>query len=385
MGVNLRLQDTQASAPYARPMTGSATFRADHVGSLLRPPALLGARQRRDAGQIGPDELRAIEDEAIAAVVAAQQETGISVLTDGEFRRRDFRTGFVEAVDGITMRTFDMPWHTSTGMTKLPSKSFTVTGRLNQRTRLAEGEAAYVKSLTPAPVKVTLIAPGFLVDRFWRDGETDQFYGSPGELAAEVAAITRAEIEALIGEGVQYVQLDNPGYGAFLGAHGREQDSAAFERMVDTDRAAVEGVRRPPGVTIGLHVCRGNQSSMWLGEGDYLPVAERLFGTVPVDRFLLEYDDDRAGGFEPLRYVPAGAMVVLGLVSSKSPVLETAGTLARRVDTAAAFTGLDRLALSPQCGFASVAEGGNQLTPDEQFAKLRLVAGTARTIWGQTG
>jgi len=180
------------------------------------------------------------------------------------------------------------------------------------------------------------------------------------------------------------VQLDNPGYGAFLGAHGREQDSAAFERMVDTDRAAVEGVRRPAGVTIGLHVCRGNQSSMWLGEGDYQPVAERLFGTVPVDRFLLEYDD-RAGGFGPLRYVPAGAMVVLGLVSSKSPVPETADALARRIDAAAAFTGLDRLALSPQCGFASVAEGGNQLTPEEQFAKLRLVAGTARTIWGQAG
>ncbi len=137
-------------------MTGSATFRADHVGSLLRPPALLGARQRRDAGEIGPDELRAIEDDAIAAVVAAQQETGISVLTDGEFRRRDFRTGFVEAVDGITMRTFDMPWHTSSGMTKLPSKSFTITGRLKQRTRLAEGEAAYLKSLTPAAMAFSM-------------------------------------------------------------------------------------------------------------------------------------------------------------------------------------------------------------------------------------
>ncbi len=201
-------------------MTSSATFRADHVGSLLRPPALLGARQRHEAGAIGDDELRAIEDEAIASAVAAQQDTGISVLTDGEFRRRDFRTGFVDAVDGITMGTFDMPWHTSAGMTKLPSKSFTVTGRLKQRTRLAGGEAAYLKRLTSAPVKVTLIAPGFLADRFWRDGETDQYYESREELAAEVAAITRAEIEALIGEGVQYVQLDNPGYGAFLGAHG---------------------------------------------------------------------------------------------------------------------------------------------------------------------
>jgi 5-methyltetrahydropteroyltriglutamate--homocysteine methyltransferase len=138
-------------------------------------------------------------------------------------------------------------------------------------------------------------------------------------------------------------------------------------------------------VSIGLHVCRGNQSSMWLGEGDYQPIADRLFGTVPVDRFLLEYDDDRAGGFEPLRYVPAGAMVVLGLVSSKSPALEPADALARRIDEAARLIDLDRLALSPQCGFASVAEGGNQLTPGEQFAKLRLVAATARATWGETG
>ncbi|HEX9358017.1 MAG TPA: hypothetical protein VF933_29895, partial [Streptosporangiaceae bacterium] len=158
---------------------------------------------------------------------------------------------------------------------------------------------------------------------------------------------------------------------------------AAFELMVETDRAAVEGVRRPAGVTVGLHVCRGNQSSMWLGEGDYQPIAERLFGTVPVDRFLLEYDDDRAGGFEPLKYMPADKIVVLGLVSSKTPALEAGDALARRIGEAAKFVDLDRLALSPQCGFASIAEGGNRLTAAEQFAKLRLVADTARATWGQ--
>src|SRR5262249_34690931 len=153
------------------------------------------------------------------------------------------------------------------------------------------------RGLTAAPVKVTLIAPGFLADRFWADGLTDQVYGSREELAAEVAAITRAEIEALIAEGVRYVQLDNPGYGRFVGGHGADAD---FERMVSTDAAAVAGVERPDGVVIGLHVCRGNQASMWMSEGDYQPIAERLFGTVPVDRFLLEYDDERAGGFGPL-------------------------------------------------------------------------------------
>jgi 5-methyltetrahydropteroyltriglutamate--homocysteine methyltransferase len=369
-------------------MSTPATFRADHVGSLLRPPALLDARQRLDAGLIGADELRAIEDEAITVAVAEQQEAGIGVITDGEFRRRDFRTGFVDAVDGISMRTVDMPWHTSRGVTKVPSKQFAITGRLKQRRPLAEGEAAYLQRLTTAPVKVTLIAPGFLVDRFWKDGETDGYYSSREELAAEVAAITRAEIEALIADGVRYVQLDNPGYGAFLGAHARPggpDAQAAFERMVSTDAAAVAGVSRPEGVSLGMHVCRGNQSSMWLGEGDYQPIAERLFATVPVDRFLLEFDDDRAGGFGPLRYMPKSTIAVLGLVSSKTPALETVEALARRIDEAAKYADIDHLALSPQCGFASIALGGNHLSADEQFAKLRLVADTARLSWGQAG
>ena len=361
-------------------MAAAPRFRADHIGSLLRPPALLDARQRLDAGLIGADKLRAIEDEAITAAVARQQESGIDVITDGEFRRRDFRTGFVDAVDGISMRTADMPWHTSRGVTKVPSKQFAITGRLSQRRRLAEGEAAYLRRLTSAPVKVTLIAPGFLVDRFWQDGETGRYYSSREELAAEVAAITRAEIEALIADGVRYVQLDNPGYGAHVGEHphGTVTD---LRRMVDTDAAAVAGVQRPAGVTIGLHICRGNQSSMWLGEGAYEPIAERLFTTVAVDRFLLEYDDERSGGFAPLRFVPQDRTVVLGLVSSKSPVLEPAGELRQRIDEAATYVDIGRLALSPQCGFASVAEGGNQLTEEEQFAKLRLVADTARTVW----
>ena len=354
-------------------------FRADHVGSLLRPASLLEARRRREAGTLGAENLRAVEDEALAAAVKGQQEAGVDVVTDGEFRRRDFRTGFVEAVDGLQMRSWDMPWHASDGVTRLRSHTWVVTGRLRQRERLAAGEAAYVRGLTSAPVKVTLIAPGFLADRFWQDGVTEQAYSSREELAAEVAAITRAEIEALIAEGVRYVQLDNPGYGRFVGGHG---SSDGFGLMVDTDAAAVAGLARPAGVTIGLHVCRGNQASMWMSEGDYAPIAERLFGTVQVDRFLLEYDDERAGGFGPLRYVPSGRTVVLGLVTSKSPVLEPVDELRRRVDAAAALVDLDCLALSPQCGFASVAEGGNLLTEDEQFAKLRLVAETARVIWG---
>jgi|SRR5580704_11147446 5-methyltetrahydropteroyltriglutamate--homocysteine methyltransferase len=360
--------------------SSSPAFRADHIGSLLRPEPLLEARRRRAAGEITAAELRAIEDEAVKAAVTGQLQSGIDVITDGEFRRRDFRTGFVEAVDGIEMRAFDMPWRTAEGVTKLRSNSFVITGRLRQRERLAAGEAAYVQDLTTAPVKVTLIAPGFLVDRFWQDGATDRFYGSREELAAEVAAITRAEIEALIAEGVGYIQLDNPGYGAYVGEHAHGSVDG-LKLMIDTDAAAVAGVQRPAGVTIGLHICRGNQSSMWLGEGAYAPIAERLFTTVSVDRFLLEYDDERSGGFEPLRFVPADTIVVLGLVSSKTPALEPAEELRQRIDEAAKYTDLGRLALSPQCGFASIAEGGNQLTAGEQFAKLRLVADVARATW----
>jgi len=368
-------------------MANSSKFRADHVGSLLRPQSLLEARRRLEAGMIEADELREVEDEAIAAVVKMQKDAGIDIVTDGEFRRRDFRAGFVEAVDGISMRTVEMPWHSTGGVATLPSKQFLITARLEQRRRLAEGEAAYLQSLTTAPIKVTLIAPGFLVERFWHDGDTDQFYASREELAAEVAAITRAEIEALIAEGVRYVQLDNPGYSAFLGTHAREHDNgadlrAAFERMLSTDIAAVDGVDRPRGVSIGMHVCRGNQASMWLGAGDYEPIAEQLFQTLPVDRFLLEYDDDRAGGFEPLRFMPKDRMVVLGLVSSKQPELETLEGLQERIDEAARFVDIDNLALSPQCGFASVAEGGNRLTAADQFAKLQLVSDTALATWG---
>lgn len=369
-------------------MANSSKFRADHVGSLLRPARLLEARRRLEAGMIEADELRAVEDEEIALAVKRQKESGIDIITDGEFRRRDFRSGFADAVDGIEMRTVEMPWKSSSGVVTLPSKQYVITGRMQQRRRLTEGDVAFLRTLTTAPLKVTLIAPGFLVDRFWIEGVTNEFYESREELAAEVAAITRAEIEALFAEGVQYVQLDNPGYSAFLGEYTRERHDGltreqGFEQMLKTDIAAVEGVELPHRTySIGVHVCRGNQSSMWLGEGNYEAIAERLFNELPVQRFLLEYDSERAGGFEPLRFMPPGRMVVLGLVSSKSPELETIEELQARIDEATQYIDWNFLALSPQCGFASVAEGGNALSQDEQYAKLQLVSDTALATWG---
>jgi 5-methyltetrahydropteroyltriglutamate--homocysteine methyltransferase len=365
-------------------------FRGDQVGSLLRPPALLDARRRAETGEISTEELWEAENEAIAAAVKMQKEAGLDVFTDGEFRRADFRAGIVDAFDGITAKEFRMPWHGPDGMVKLPGTAYIVSGRLQQRRRITEGEAGFLRSVTSRNIKMTLIAPGFVAEHFWRDGVTDKVYGSRAELGAEIAAFMRAEVEALFAEGVRYVQFDNPAYSEFLSSHiwsgdGAGEKDDAFARMLAADAAAVDGVRRPEGASIGMHVCRGNNSSRWLAEGGYDPIAERLFSSLPVDRFLLEFDDDRAGGFEPLRYVPQGKVVVLGLVSTKTPQLEDVDEVVARIDEAAQYVDIDNLAVSPQCGFASVAKGGNKLSQQDQFRKLRVVADAAISAWGLEG
>jgi 5-methyltetrahydropteroyltriglutamate--homocysteine methyltransferase len=369
-------------------MANSSKFRGDQVGSLLRPSRLLEARRRLEAGMIDADELRIVENEEIAEAVKRQKAARIDILTDGEFRRRDFRSGFADAVEGVEMRTVEMPWRSTGGTVTLPSKQYVITGRIKQVKRMTEGDVEFLRTLTRDPIKVTLIAPGFLVDRFWVEGVTNEFYESREELSAEIAAITRAEVEALFAEGVQYVQLDNPGYSAFLGDYTRERADGlsreqAFEQMLATDVRALDGIERPHRTySIGMHICRGNQSSMWLGEGDYEPIAERMFSELPVDRFLLEYDSDRAGGFAPLRFLPEGKMAVLGLVSSKSPELESIDDLQARIDEATEIVDWNFLAISPQCGFASVAEGGNEMTQDQQYEKLQLVSDAALATWG---
>jgi 5-methyltetrahydropteroyltriglutamate--homocysteine methyltransferase len=368
-------------------MADTYKFHADHVGSLLRPQALLEARRRVEAGMIEPEELHEVENEAIAAAVKMQKQAGFTLFTDGEFRRQDFRCGTVDAFDGFSTQDVEMPWHGPVGTVTLLSTQITVTDRLEQRRRITEGEVEYMRTLTRGHLKFTLIAPGFIAERCWKDGVTDQVYESHEELGAELAAATKAEIEALFAEGVMYVQLDNPGYAAFLDSHVRSGNGhgGSFERMAAIDAAAVDGIERPNGAVIGLHVCRGNNSSLWLAEGGYEPIAEHLFGTVPVDRFLLEFDDERAGGLEPLRYIPEGKVAVLGLISTKTPELEDVEELVARIDEAAQIIDIDNLAVSPQCGFASVARGGNKLTPEQEFQKLRLVADTATAAWGFEG
>jgi 5-methyltetrahydropteroyltriglutamate--homocysteine methyltransferase len=371
----------------AYPGVVTTAYRADHVGSLLRPPRLLEAREANAGGRLPDADLRREEDAAILEVLSRQRDAGLRVFTDGELRRASWVTGLAAAVDGFVPRSRVVDWHGPGGGPEA-STARVVGARLEPRRRLAGDEAAFLLRHSPGACKVTLPAPSNFFVAGWQPGVTDAVYGSRGELLDDVTRIVRAEVEALIADGVAYVQLDAPYYCPFVDEGQRERmradgtdPDAALRQMVEADAACVAGLARE-GLTLGLHVCRGNSRSRWLAEGAFDPIAEPLLGTVPVDAFLLEYDAPRHGGFEPLRFLPAGRSAVLGLVTTKAPDLEPREELRRRIDEAARHAPLERLALSPQCGFASVA-AGNLLTEDDQWRKLELVVDTARAVWGE--
>lgn len=371
-----------------KPNSQINAIRADQIGSLLRPSELLDARTRHSAGELDDEALQAAEDEAIRAILDQQQQAGIDVVTDGEYRRSDFRAGLADALDGMVTSTSTRVWHGSEGDKEIAVKVWYVDGKLVQKSRLCAQETAFLRDNASSPYKITLVSPGFMAGRAFRKGVTDKYYPTIRDLADELATVVRREIEALIDEGVKYIQLDNPGYAFFLDPENREKLKAegrdpdrAFEGVLATDLAAVKDIERPDDVCLALHICRGNNASYWLNEGDYGPIAERLFSELPVDRFLLEFDDARSGGFEPLRFIPDDKSVVLGLVSTKTRELEDPDVLLGRIDDAAKYVTADRLAVSPQCGFATHAEGGNALTMDDQRRKLELVAEVARRYW----
>ncbi len=364
-------------------------YRADHVGSLLRPPELLQARAAREAGRLGVDELREVENRAIQDVLELQRQVGLDVFTDGEFRRGSWLTNMAEAVEGFVADRIVIEWHGPGGGAEA-STAQVVGGRLQQRRRLTEHEVAFLKTRSAGPCKVTLPAPSSFLLVSYKPGLTDRLYPTRADMVHELALIVRREMVALVEEGVPYIQLDAPYYTSYLDARVRERlrqngvdPDQAFEESLAADRASFTGVQRE-GVTLGMHICRGNSRSRWFTEGGYDPIAEKLFGTLPVDRFLLEYDTERAGGFAPLRFVPRGKTVVLGLVTTKKPQLEPQEALARRIDEASRYVPVEDLAISPQCGFASVA-AGNRLSLDDQRRKLELVAATARKVWGSGG
>ena len=360
-------------------------YRADHVGSLLRPAHLLEARENRRAGQINAEQLREIEDHAILEALELQRQVGLGIFTDGEFRRASFLSDLSDAVEGFVPDRIVMEWHGPGGGTE-GSMALVVGGRLRQHRRLTGQEAGFLKTHARGPIKMTIPSPTLFTDVSYKPGLTDRFYDSRTALLAELVPIVRGELLALSDEGVDYLQIDAPRYTYYLDdkmrehlrATGVDPDRALDEAMA-ADNACIEGLARP-GLTLAIHFCRGNNRGRWTSEGGYDRVAEKLFGSLRFDTFLLEYDDERSGGFEPLRFVPPDRTVVLGLISTKSPRLESEDELLRRIEDAARSFPMEQLALSPQCGFASVA-AGNPLTQDDQRRKLELVVNTARRAW----
>ncbi|HZU16749.1 MAG TPA: hypothetical protein VFD01_09175 [Candidatus Dormibacteraeota bacterium] len=367
--------------------------RAEQVGSLLRPPELRRAWERFLAGRLDRDALSEVEDRAILAALERQRSTGVDAYNDGEFRRAADLTGVTDAVEGFSSSQTGprLPWRTDPGREVPPEvASFglpVVSARLRPRRPIAAHEAAFLRAHAPGPFKVTLPSPAHFA-RCFLPGVSDRAYADPSELTRDLAEILAGEAASLARAGVGHVQVDSPTYSAWLGADlagrgGGTGGSDAERRLAEAIAAdnAILDPARAGGALTALHVYRGNASGAWLTSGGYEPIAERAFGELRCDRFLLEYDTERAGGFEPLRLVPAPRVVVLGLVTTKHGRLEPRDQLLRRIEAATAFLPVERLALSPQCGFASNFRG-NPLTEDEQWRKLELVASVAREVWG---
>jgi 5-methyltetrahydropteroyltriglutamate--homocysteine methyltransferase len=382
------------------PPAGTLTMvRADQVGSLLRPAALKEAHARYDEGRLDEGGLRAAEDEAIRDVIAMQEALGFPVLTDGEFRRLNFQDSFGASVVGLDAAQNTLRFHQQrvAGGTPLQRWEPGYTGAgpaithrrpVVERLRLARNrpleEYHFASCITSRPVKVTLIGPDRILQRF--DHESSRHvYPDLAAFTRDVVAIERRMVQEVIDIGCRYVQIDEPSYTAYVDEPSLEEMRARGEdpianlrRGIEADNAIIADF--PARVTFGIHLCRGNQRSMWHREGTYDAIAEQLFGSLRHDRLLLEYDTERAGSFAPLRFVPHDKVVVLGLVTTKQPELEDADVLKHRIDQAAKFVPLERLAISPQCGFASDVEG-NLLTVNDQWRKLELVQRVAEDVW----
>ncbi|SDJ37813.1 cobalamin-independent methionine synthase II family protein [Nonomuraea jiangxiensis] len=370
-----------------------ATHHAEHVGSLLRPPELLEARHACERGYMTGEELARLEDDAALAAIKLQREAGIEVFTDGEVRRATWMAGLLESLGGVvSVRLPEGGWFREDGAPRYEDTVWDMVAtnaKLTQKRNLTFTEADFLARHAPGQFKITMMSSS-MGNLLWRPDLSLAAYPTPADMVRDLVALRINEIKGLLERGVTWIQLDSLGYNhvidpefrmRLLGPDGPGPDGI-LDMTIAVDTEVVRAAKAMnPDVTVGMHICRGNNRSAWMSRGGYEPIAERLFGEVPVDRFLLEYDTDRAGGFEPLRFVPDGTTVVLGLVSSKTPHLESPDELSRRIDEAAKYVPLENLALSPQCGFASTARG-NLLTIDDQRRKLELVANTARQVWG---
>jgi 5-methyltetrahydropteroyltriglutamate--homocysteine methyltransferase len=366
-------------------------FRADHVGSLLRPQKLLDAREQHARGAIDDDELRGIEDEAIREVVKLQDDVGLRSATDGEFRRASWHMDFIYQLGGVTKvvdSALKVQFHNEQGDIEFAPPSMHVDSAIRLEHTIFGDAFEFLKSQTSEgqTPKLTIPSPSMVHYRGGRASIEDTVYPDMDRFWEDLVAAYRDEVKRLGELGVTYLQFDDTSL-AYLNdpkqrEHVREIGGDAehqHEIYIRHINEALAG--RPDGMSVTTHMCRGNFRSSWVAEGGYDFVAEALFGGLEVDGFFLEYDDARSGGFEPLRFVPPGKRVVLGLVTTKRPELERKDDLKRRIDEASKFVPLEQLALSGQCGFSSTVEG-NSLTRDEQIAKLALIVETAEEVWG---
>jgi 5-methyltetrahydropteroyltriglutamate--homocysteine methyltransferase len=359
-------------------------FRADHVGSLLRPAALKEARAKFDRKEIPAEALRAIEDREIEKAIKKQEEIGLKLATDGEFRRSWWQFDFFAGLDGVEL------YQVGEGImfhgVKTKAESVRVTGKVGFSTHSHIDDFRFVKTHTSVTPKMTIPAPGVLHFRQGRPSVSRDAYPDLEPYFEDVANAYRKAIRAFYDAGCRYLQLDDTTWSMMCDerelAHSRERGDqperlpAVYARMINQ---ALEG--KPADLAVTMHSCRGNFRSTWIAEGGYEPMAERLFNEVGVDGYFLEYDSDRSGGFAPLRFFPKGnKQLVLGLVTSKSGALEKKDDIKRRIDEATKYVALDQLCLSPQCGFASTEEG-NILTEDEQWAKLKMIVEIANEVW----
>jgi 5-methyltetrahydropteroyltriglutamate--homocysteine methyltransferase len=362
-------------------------FRADHVGSLLRPPELKAARENFKNKKITREQLREIEDRAIRHAVAMQEAAGLQSITDGEYRRAFWHVDFLTGFEGIvaTQGQYALKFHGEGGAESETRSMMVVNAKVRRTKPVAVDDFSFLKKTTKRTAKLCIPAPTYLHMRGGRRVVNEKAYPDVEEFWRDITAAYREEIADLVKAGLEYLQIDDVSFACLCDENIRAQvrrdgeDPAALPRQYsDIISRILAG--RPASLGVTMHTCRGNHASMWMAEGGYDAVAEAVFQT-DVDGFFLEYDTERAGGFEPLRFLPKGKKVVLGLVSTKTPRLEDKDRLKRRVDEASKYVPLENLCLSPQCGFAS-SEVGNKLTEDDQKRKLELVAETAREIWG---
>lgn len=362
-------------------------FRADHVGSLLRPQYLKDARDRCRRDEITKEELRALEDDAIRDVVRTQEAAGLQSITDGEFRREFFHLDFLQRLQGVTTSAgVGAKFHTREGDIDFAPPKVTVTGKLRHVQDIQTADFQFLQSVTTKTPKVAIPSPTMVHFRGGRKGIDITAYPDMDEFFEDLAQVYRDEVTSLYTAGCRYIQFDDTNLAYLCDSQQRAQ---AKERGDDPNElphayaALINSVidARPKDLTVAIHLCRGNMQSAWVAEGGYEPVADVLFNELHVDAYFLEYDDARSGGFEPLRFVPKDKVIVLGLMTTKVPAIEPVAEITRRIEEAAKYVPLERLCLSPQCGFSSTVHG-NQITEADQWAKVERLLDVTRQVWG---